>query len=158
MGMDDRAWVARFRQARDRAGLSQERLAVEIGVTSTTVSRWERGEAMPTADALKRAADRCGVSLQWIMGPPDAELDAKVAYPELEQFLQTKLGQAASGAEVAYLRGVRWSNGMPTVEDYEAILRRHRKGDEAPEESVRVTRDATRSALARGGKPLKRKG
>ena len=32
---------------RQKLGLTQKQLAEELGVTTTTVNRWERGEVMP---------------------------------------------------------------------------------------------------------------
>jgi transcriptional regulator with XRE-family HTH domain len=43
-------------EARARAGLNQEQLAVALGTTQTQVSRWERGRAAPTADSLGKLA------------------------------------------------------------------------------------------------------
>ena len=40
-------WPARLRLARERAGLSQEDLALKVGVRAVQVSRWERGVASP---------------------------------------------------------------------------------------------------------------
>lgn len=37
---------------RKRLGLSQEKLAEELGVSRNTISRWERGEFNPTADKI----------------------------------------------------------------------------------------------------------
>ncbi|MDY6786277.1 MAG: helix-turn-helix transcriptional regulator [Cyanobacteriota bacterium] len=49
-----------FKKLRERAGLSQEALARQIGVTSKTVSNWERGVSpasltIPQIKALCRA-------------------------------------------------------------------------------------------------------
>lgn len=41
-----------IRSARKRLGLSQERLAEELGVSRNTISRWERGEFLPNADKM----------------------------------------------------------------------------------------------------------
>lgn len=38
---------ADFRRARERRRLSQEQLAALLGVSSKSVGRWERGEAIP---------------------------------------------------------------------------------------------------------------
>lgn len=47
-----------FREAR---GLSQARLAEEVGLASTTVSRIERGTYGPSWDALERIAEALAV-------------------------------------------------------------------------------------------------
>ena len=43
-----------IREIRSRTGLTQEQLAVQIGVVFTTLSKWERGKANPLPLALKR--------------------------------------------------------------------------------------------------------
>jgi transcriptional regulator with XRE-family HTH domain len=43
-----------IREIRSRTGLTQEQLAVRIGVVFTTLSKWERGKANPLPLALKR--------------------------------------------------------------------------------------------------------
>jgi DNA-binding transcriptional regulator YiaG len=41
------------RELRQQIGLTQDALAREIGVTSGTVARWERGASKPTPIAIK---------------------------------------------------------------------------------------------------------
>lgn len=43
-----------IRSLRDRLELSQERLAARLGVTFTTVNRWENGRAKPSPLAMKQ--------------------------------------------------------------------------------------------------------
>ena len=40
-------------ELRNRSGLSQEALAEKLFVTRQAVSRWETGETIPNAEALK---------------------------------------------------------------------------------------------------------
>lgn len=49
---------------RKRLQLRQEDLAERVGVSRVTISSWERGEAVPTADNLGRLAAELGVSPQ----------------------------------------------------------------------------------------------
>lgn len=48
---------AMARELRLAAGLSQARVARELGVTSVTVSRWEAGDRTPRGDLLVAYAD-----------------------------------------------------------------------------------------------------
>ena len=50
--------VARLRVVRRRLGLSEERCAHELGVTYSTLSRWERGEARPRSQVVLRAIEQ----------------------------------------------------------------------------------------------------
>ena len=56
----------RIKQARERAGLSQARLATLIGLRQPTVSDWERDEVEPTRANLQAAAQQLGVSPNWL--------------------------------------------------------------------------------------------
>lgn len=57
----------------ERRGLSQARLARAVGVTDAQVSRWRRGQVVPTVRSLQRIADTFGV--------PRATLDRLAGYP-----------------------------------------------------------------------------
>jgi transcriptional regulator with XRE-family HTH domain len=54
-------------------GLSQAELARAVGVADTQVSRWRRGQVVPTVRYLQRLADTFGV--------PRATLDGFAGYP-----------------------------------------------------------------------------
>jgi transcriptional regulator with XRE-family HTH domain len=45
------------REIRTRLGLTQEKLAVRLGVTFPTINRWENGRANPSPLALKQIED-----------------------------------------------------------------------------------------------------
>lgn len=46
----------RIRARREALGISQAELARRVGVVKMSVSQWERGETMPTADKLPTIA------------------------------------------------------------------------------------------------------
>ena len=52
---------------RKAAGLSQEAIADKLNVTRQTVSRWEQGIAVPSADNLKALAAFYGVSVDYLL-------------------------------------------------------------------------------------------
>jgi transcriptional regulator with XRE-family HTH domain len=68
----------RIRAARKAQGLSQERLARLINVSTFSISKYERSAASnPTADTLRDMARELGVSIDWIVngdgrGPVEA--------------------------------------------------------------------------------------
>lgn len=45
------------RAVRERLGLSQEKLAVRLGVAFASVNRWENGKTKPSPLALRQIAD-----------------------------------------------------------------------------------------------------
>ncbi|MGH2470188.1 MAG: helix-turn-helix domain-containing protein [Chloroflexota bacterium] len=83
-----------------RRGLSQAQLARTLGVADAQVSRWRRGQVVPTVQSLQRIADALGVArgtLDVLAGYPvepvpaaaDAELDARAA--ELRELLRSQV-------------------------------------------------------------------
>lgn len=58
---------------RKKAGLSQEALAEQIGVSRQAVSKWETGEAMPELTKLKSLADAFDVSADWLLSDEPVE-------------------------------------------------------------------------------------
>ncbi len=47
----------KIKELRERKKMTQEELSREIGVKRTTVSMWELGHSMPTADKLRIIAN-----------------------------------------------------------------------------------------------------
>ena len=68
---------ANFKQLREQAGLSQEALARIIGVSSKTVSNWERGISVAslTVTQMKALCDSLNVTLDHL--PDDFSSDAE---------------------------------------------------------------------------------
>ena len=62
---------------RKRQGMTQQTLADAIFVTRQTVSKWEKNLSVPDADVLVRLADALDVSVQSLLGQPEAEAPAK---------------------------------------------------------------------------------
>ena len=61
-------------------GLSQAQLARHVGVADTQVSRWRRGQVVPTVHYLQRIADAFGVqraTLDRLAGYPVAEASVR---------------------------------------------------------------------------------
>lgn len=74
--MDQKKIGALLRQLRLDAGLTQEALAVELGVSNRSVSRWERGVTMPDFDLLIEIAKRYDISVDEILaGERRAEME-----------------------------------------------------------------------------------
>src|SRR6476646_3334158 len=84
-------------------GFTQAQLARSVGVADTQVSRWRRGQVVPTVQYLQRLADTFGVerlTLEQLVGYPIAEAPADGAEAETEaelQALQARLREAMVG-------------------------------------------------------------
>lgn len=56
---------------RVRSGLTQKDLANEVGVSLTTVSRWEQGKGEPNASELVKMRKLFGCSTDYLLGLTD---------------------------------------------------------------------------------------
>lgn len=64
-----------IREARRRAGLSQDELAERLGTTQSVITRWETGHRSPTFEKVVRAVRACGLDIAFTLGPPDYDHD-----------------------------------------------------------------------------------
>lgn len=55
---------------REKSGLSQQDLADRVHVTRQAVSKWERGETLPSSDLLKQLSVLFDVSINTLLGSP----------------------------------------------------------------------------------------
>ena len=62
--------LAKIRKER---GLTQEALSVKLNVVRQTISKWEKGTAVPDADTLCRIADALDVSVSALLGGSEHE-------------------------------------------------------------------------------------
>lgn len=62
--------LAKIRKER---GLTQEALAIKLNVVRQTISKWEKGTAVPDADTLCKVADALDVSVSVLLGDPEQE-------------------------------------------------------------------------------------
>ena len=58
----------RCRQLRKEAGLTQTRLAAQLGMTQRKLSYLESGQSEPDLETLWRLADRFDVSVDYLLG------------------------------------------------------------------------------------------
>lgn len=69
----------RIAQKRKEAGLSQESLGAELGVSRQSIYKWESDAALPEIDKLVALSRRFGVTVGWLLGveeTPEAEQPA----------------------------------------------------------------------------------
>ena len=86
----------RLRVLRESVGLSQAKLAQEIGSNQSSINRYENGQAAPTVELLRKYADYFDVSMDYIFARCDAPhgklYEAKPPVdannPELRKFVE----------------------------------------------------------------------
>ncbi|WP_137009472.1 helix-turn-helix domain-containing protein [Aquitalea aquatilis] len=88
---------ARLTQARAARGMTQTALAKASGISSPSISKWERGEQMPEFAALERVAEALSLPTTWFLQPlPD--------YGSGTYFFRSNSSLAAAGRAVARTR------------------------------------------------------
>ncbi len=73
---------SRIRESRENKGLDQSRLSDELGVTTRTLQRWEKGEQIPDAVSVLRIAESTDVQPQWILNGEGDIYNKKVSVSE----------------------------------------------------------------------------
>ena len=71
----------RICQKRKETGLSQEALAERLGVSRQSVSKWERGEAVPEGERLAALAALFSVSVDWLLTGEEASCRREACPP-----------------------------------------------------------------------------
>lgn len=81
----------RLRQARKAAKLTQENLALELGISKSQISAWENGKETPSWKHLGPLRDLLHVSIDWLyFGPLFGDLSDSIAdQPDFEPHYDT---------------------------------------------------------------------
>lgn len=74
------AFNTRLRQLRHEAGISQNDLAKQIGVSKSSVNMYERGEREPGFETLEAIADFFNVDMNYLLGASPSRGDGRSAY------------------------------------------------------------------------------
>ena len=74
---------------RKRAGIKQEDLAVEIGVSIDSIRRWEGGKQEPRVSELIRLADALGIRINELVGE-DTETTTEITQDRVIKPRQSK--------------------------------------------------------------------
>ena len=86
----------RFREARERAGLSTLEVAKRIGVSQPAVTNWDNGTKSPSIDTLCKLADLYCVSTDYLLGR-DEPVES---IPRNEEIISAGMLRALNGKPV----------------------------------------------------------
>ena len=64
--------AANIIKLRTEAGITQAELGAKLNYSDKTISKWERGEAIPDAAVLKRMSEIFGVTVDYLLNEHDA--------------------------------------------------------------------------------------
>ena len=70
----------RLLSIRKKKKVSQDELAKQIGVHAPVIGRYERNEVKPSIDVATNIANALGVSLDFLVGITDVDLDNEVLH------------------------------------------------------------------------------
>lgn len=72
------SFANRLSELRKKKGISQDVLAKQLGTQGPAIGRYERGTAKPTIEVAAKIAKILGVSLDYLVGNSDTELDSEM--------------------------------------------------------------------------------
>ena len=75
-----------IKKAREAKNLSQKQVAIELNVSPPTVSEWESGKKFPCGKRLIKLSDLFGVSIDYLLGKPEASEKSELESTLLSQF------------------------------------------------------------------------
>jgi transcriptional regulator with XRE-family HTH domain len=58
----------RIKELREKKGLQQKELSIDLGVSQPTISDWESGRKQPSSKSAAKIADYFSVSLDYLLG------------------------------------------------------------------------------------------
>lgn len=71
-------------QLRKQQGISQTDLAKQLGIHKNVLGRYERNEVLPSIEIARKIADILDVSLDYLTGKVDVEMDKSIQKRILE--------------------------------------------------------------------------
>ena len=87
-----------IRAARKKKGFTQEELALQVGVTSQAVSRWESGAGLPDISMIVPLARILSVSADTLFGLEETKQDEAI-YMEIKHVYEEIVKMASSPAD-----------------------------------------------------------
>ena len=86
----------RLRRARNATGLSQEKVADQIGVSWMTVHRWERSQRSISEEHLGRVSQLYDKPIVWFLTLEDGDLDQDSGQPAIAPGTPNRAGSDAA--------------------------------------------------------------
>ena len=89
---------ARLKDARDKAGLTQQEVGESIGVSWMTVHRWEHDQRTISMDRLERISQLYDKPLRWFLTIEEGDLDP----PDAGYEVASRIYRRVAGAPLKY--------------------------------------------------------
>ncbi|MDO6671248.1 helix-turn-helix transcriptional regulator [Cobetia amphilecti] len=105
----------RIKQKRKEAGLSQDALAKQVGVTKGAISQWEQGATNPSGQNLYSLAKALRVTAEWLLNGGEQQAARPATEDELilhePEFVDEDTPLRADEVEIPYFREVEMAAG-----------------------------------------------
>lgn len=117
-------FAEKLRQLRERSGMSQEKLAEQLGVSRQVITKWENGTGTPKIDNLKALADCFHVTLDELLGRTEAaDPDLASQYQKTLDKLRISSQSTVDLIDQAIRLGMQMSTGAEKENDPEGKYR-----------------------------------
>ena len=114
-----------MRAARTARKLRQQDVAQQLNLRVASLSEYENGHKLGSAEVLLRISKVLRVDVAWLL-EGDVEISAsphvRAPHASLLRFLSTDLGRSVTSAELAALRTFVCFHGSPTSDTYHVML------------------------------------
>lgn len=90
-----------LKELRTKKGLSQEKLAEQLGVSRQSVSKWEQGYAVPSSDNVLELSKLYGISADDILNCEMPRENSESAESDLKKGTQTEASENKASGEAA---------------------------------------------------------
>lgn len=87
----------KIKELREKRGVPQKALAIDLGVSQPTICDWESGRKVPSAKSTAKLADYFGVSTDYILGREDKVTAPLLGKPSPGAVRIPVLGRVAAG-------------------------------------------------------------
>ena len=111
----------KLKQFRLAAGLTQEQLANELGVTRQALSNWEQGKTEPDLDMLKRICNVLQVDVRELIYEETEIKSQETGEGEIEE--QEIMGEVDS-RDISTISDIRGGGSTVTAESLEPLRRK----------------------------------
>lgn len=111
--MDLREIGARIRAARIAAGMSQQTLAEKIGVSMTTVSRWELGKSEIETGNLNALCELVGTGPEHLLYGARSTMGVDVHSETVKRILSSDVGQRLTSEQRRALAALLGGRDIP---------------------------------------------
>ncbi len=100
----------RLFELRQSRNITQQRLAIDLGIDQTSISSYECGKYLPTVEVLVRIAEYFGVSTDYLLGLSEVKSPLKTAQNDRDTYflsLFKTLPSASQERAIGYLEALR---------------------------------------------------